>query len=129
MRTFGKESLQLISLFELTTNVAPIDCLLGDKIYFVVNKKEMGLVLARGGIKLKTLEEHIHKQVIIFPYMESKEEFVKKIISENVKMKETDNSIKLFINRQDGKRVRRDKDAIKSFLERLYNVKEVLFRW
>ena len=129
MRIFDKELLQLISMFELITNVAPVDCVINERIYFVVNKKDLGLVLAKNGMKLKRLERQVHKQVIIFPYMESKDEFIKKIISENVKMKETGDSLKLFINRQDGKRARRDREAIKSFLERLYNVKEVLFRW
>ncbi len=129
MRIFNKESLQLISLFELTTGVAPIDCLVKDRVYFVVDKKDIGLVLAKGGMKLKTLETHINKQAIIFPYMKTKEEFIKKVISENVKMKDSENSLKLFINKQDGRKVKRDKEAIKSFLERLYNVKEVLFRW
>jgi hypothetical protein len=89
----------------------------------------MRIVFGKGRNKLKMLEKYIGKQVIVFPYFKTKEEFIKNVISEKVKIKDSDNSLKLFINRQDNKRVRRDKEAIKSFLERIYNVENVLFRF
>ncbi len=129
MRTFDKSSLHFISLFELVTGVAPIDCVNCNIIYFVVPKKNISKIFRKGKNKLKILEKHIGKQVVFFPYFETKEEFIRRVVSDKVKIKDSGNSLKLFINRQDNKRVRRDKEAIKSFLERIYNVENVLFRF
>ncbi len=129
MRTFDKSSLHFISLFELVTGVAPIDCVNCNIVYFVVPKKNISKIFRKEKNKLKILEKHIGKQVVVFPYFETKEEFIRRVVSDKVKIKYSGNSLKLFINRQDSKRVKRDKEAIKSFLERIYNVENVLFRF
>ncbi len=129
MRTFNKNTLHYISLFELVTGVAPMDCIVEDKVYFVVAKKAMSTVLMNKGEKIKMLEKHIGNQVIVFPYFKEKEDFLIKVISDKLRIKESKGSLKLFINRQDNKKVRRDMEAIKSFLERIYNVDKVLFRF
>lgn len=129
MRTFDKSTLHFISLFELVTGIAPIDCINNNIIYFVVHGGNMGKIFMKGGNKIKMLEKHMGKQVIVFPYFKTKEEFIKNIISEKVKIKDSGHSLKLFISRQDNKKVRRDSEAIKSFLERIYNVENVLFRF
>ncbi len=129
MRTFDKNTLHYISLFELVTGVAPIDCVINDKVYFMVNKDFMSRVLSNKGEKIKMLEKHVGNQVIIFPYFKEKEEFLTKIISDKLRIKESDGTLKLFINRQDNKKVRRDIEAIKSFLERVYDIDNVLFRF
>jgi len=129
MRTFDKNTLHYISLFELVTGVAPMDCVVGDKVYFVVAKETMSRVLVNKGEKIKMLEKHVGNQVIVFPYFKEKEDFLTRVISDKLRMKESDGILKLFINRQDNKKVRRDMEAIKSFLERMYNVNKVLFRF
>ncbi len=129
MRTFDKSSLHFISLFELVTGVAPIDCVNCNIVYFVVPIKNILKIFRKEKNKLKILEKHIGKQVVVFPYFETKEEFIRRVVSDKVKIKYSSNSLKLFINRQDSKRVKRDKEAIKSFLERIYNVENVLFRF
>ncbi|MCK4729685.1 MAG: hypothetical protein KAT28_00040 [Candidatus Aenigmarchaeota archaeon] len=129
MRTFDKNTLHYISLFELVTGVAPIDCVIKDKVYFVVPKETMSVVLTNKGEKIKMLEKHVGNQVIVFPYFKEKEDFLTKVISDKLRIKESDGNLKLFINRQDNKKVRRDMEAIKSFLERVYNVEKVLFRF
>ncbi|MCD6274782.1 MAG: hypothetical protein J7J15_02025 [Candidatus Aenigmarchaeota archaeon] len=129
MRTFDKNSLHFISLFELVTGVAPIDCVIKDIIYFVVPKEKINIVLTKGRKKIKTLEKHIGKQVVVYPYFKTKEEFIKGVISDRVKIKDSDNSLKIFINRLDNKKVKRDREAITSFLKRIYNVENVLFRF
>jgi len=129
MRTFDKNTLHYISLFELVTGVAPMDCVVEDKVYFVVAKEAMSKVLVNKGEKIKMLEKHVGNQVIVFPYFKEKEDFLIRVISDKLRMKESDGILKLFINRQDNKKVRRDMEAIKSFLERMYNVNKVLFRF
>ena len=129
MRTFDKNTLHYISLFELVTGVAPMDCVVGDKVYFVVAKEAMSKVLVNKGEKIKMLEKHVGNQVIVFPYFKEKEDFLIRVISDKLRMKDSDGTLKLFINRQDNKKVRRDMEAIKSFLERMYNVNKVLFRF
>ncbi|MBN2094771.1 MAG: hypothetical protein JW727_01885 [Candidatus Aenigmarchaeota archaeon] len=130
MRVFDKGMLHLISIFELVTGVAPMDCIdEPEKTYFVVDKKKMGAVLANKGKKIKTLENHIRKRVVIFSYQESVEEFLKEAISDTIKLKEAeDKSLKIFVSAHDSKKVKGDGDAIKSFLGRLYNVEDVVFR-
>jgi len=129
MRTYDKVSLHYMSLFELVTGVIPFDCVVRDQIYFVVSKKDMKNVLAKKGEKIRILNNYIGKKIVVFPYSETKEEFIKDIISDKVKIKNSDNILKLFLNRQDTKRVKKDLEAIKTFLERIYNVEKVLFRW
>jgi len=129
MRVFDKGMLHLISIFELVTGVAPLDCIdEADKTYFVVDKKKMGAVLSNKGKKIKTLENHIRKRVIIFAYQDTVEDFLKEVISDKVKLKETENALKIFVCAQDSKKVKGDGEAIKSFLKRLYNVEDVVFR-
>lgn len=130
MRTYDKVALHYMSLFELVTNTIPVDCIVNDQIiYFVVYKNELKKVLANKGEKIKILNKHIGKNIIVFPYCETKEEFIREVISEKVKIKNVGNTLKLFISKQDTKRVKKDLEAIKSFLERIYNVENVVFRW
>lgn len=129
MRVFDKGVLHLISIFELVTGVPPMDCIdEPEKTYFVVDKKKMGAVLANKGKKIKTLENHIRKRVIIFAYQETVEDFLKEAISDKIKFKEVDGTLKIFVSTQDSKKVKGDGEAIKSFLKRLYNVEDAVFR-
>lgn len=117
-----------MSLFELVTGAIPIDCIVKEQIYFVVDKKNLKNIFVNRGEKIKMLRKHIKKNVVVFPYCDTKEEFLNEVISDRVKIKEND-ALKLFINRQDTKKVKRDQEAIKNFLERIYKVNKVLFRW
>jgi len=129
MRVFDKGMLHLISLFELVTGVAPMDCIdEPDRTYFVIEKKKMGAVLSNKGKKIKTLENHIKKRVVVFAYQDNVEKFLKEALSENIKLKEGNGLLKVFVGIQDSRKVKSDGDAIKSFLNRLYNVEEVVFR-
>jgi transcription antitermination factor NusA-like protein len=118
-----------MSLFELVTGTIPVDCIVSNQIYFVVPKNELKSVLSNRGEKIKILNKHMGKNIVVFPYCETKEEFIKAVISEKVKIKNVDNTLKLFISKQDTKRVKKDLEAIKNFLERIYNVENVVFRW
>jgi len=129
MRVFDKGMLHLISIFELVTGVAPLDCIdEADKTFFVVEKKKMGAVLSNKGRKIKTLESHLRKRVIIFAYQDTVEDFLKEAISDKIKIKDVEGTLKIFVGTQDSKKVRSNGDAIKSFLKRLYNVEDVVFR-
>lgn len=129
MRVFDKGVLHLISIFELVTNVPPMDCVDGEeKTYYVVDKKKMGAVLANKGKKIKTLENHIRKGVVVFSYQDTAEEFLKEAISEKIRTKEVNGTLKIFIGAQDARKAKTDGDAIKSFLSRLYNVEDSVFR-
>ena len=129
MRTYDKVSLHYMSLFELVTDTIPVDCIVEDQIYFVVRKDELKKVLSNKGEKIKILNKHIGKNIVVFPYCDTKEEFVKTVISEKIKIKNDGNTLKLFMSRQDTRRVKKDLNAIKKFLERIYNVGNVVFRW
>ncbi len=129
MRTYDKVTLHYMSLFELVTDTVSVDCVINDQIYFVVDKKNMKTLFANKGEKIKLLRKHVGKNVVVFPYCATKEEFINEVISDKVKVKDTEDTLKLFINRQDTKKVKRDHHAIKNFLERIYNVDKVLFRW
>lgn len=118
-----------MSLFELVTGTIPVDCIINEQIYFVVDKKNMKNLFANKGEKIKLLRKHIGKNVVVFPYCETKEEFINEVISDRVKIKDSEGTLKLFVNRQDTKKVKKDQRAIKNFLERIYNVDNVLFRW
>jgi transcription antitermination factor NusA-like protein len=129
MRVFDKGVLHLISIFELVTSVPPLDCIdLPEKTYYVVDKKKMGSVLMNKGRKIKTLENHIRKNVVIFSYQESAEDFLKEAISDKIRIREADGAYKIFVSAQDSRKVKSDGEAIKSFLERLYNVQDAVFR-
>lgn len=129
MRTYDKTALHYMSLFELVTGTIPVDCIINEQIYFVVDKKNMKNLFANKGEKIKLLRKHIGKNVVVFPYCETKEEFINEVISDRVKIKDSEGTLKLFVNRQDTKKVKKDQRAIKNFLERIYNVDNVLFRW
>ena len=129
MRTYDKVSLHYMSLFELVTDTIPVDCIVEDQIYFVVRKDELKKVLSNKGEKIKILNKHIGKNIVVFPYCDTKEEFVKTVISEKIKIKNDGNTLKLFMSKQDTRRVKKDLNAIKKFLERIYNVENVVFRW
>ncbi|RLG09157.1 MAG: hypothetical protein DRN64_04225 [Thaumarchaeota archaeon] len=129
MRTYDKVSLHYMSLFELVTDTIPVDCIVEDQIYFVVRKDELKKVLSNKGEKIKILNKHIGKNIVVFPYCDTKEEFVKTVISEKIKIKNDGNTLKLFMSKQDTRKVKKDLNAIKKFLERIYNVGNVVFRW
>ena len=130
MRVYDKKALHYISLFELVTGESPIDCVpIEDKIYFVVMPDKMKLILLNGGKSIKMIEKQISKQIVIFPFYPTKEEFIKKVLSNRVKIVESDGLLKLYPGLSNSKKIKRDGEAIKKFLSRIYNVDKTVFRW
>ncbi len=119
--------IQTISYFQNMTGSSVIDCISeSDEIYFVVAKGHYGLSVGKGGIKIKNAEKMLKKNIRIFEYSESAEEFIKNAIPETQEIIMKDDGIEVRIKQQDRAKVigkaGKNIKILNRFLERLYSL-------
>ena len=75
------ENIRTIALFEKITKIHAKDCIITDNsVYFLVDAKKMGVAIGKNGANIKELRRILGKNVKIFGYSSSLEEFVGNII-------------------------------------------------
>jgi len=78
------EELNLMSLFQIITNVTARDCIIDNKrnrVIFVVNKGDMGLAIGKNGMVIKQVEKAIGKPIELVEYSEDPVEFIKNCLN------------------------------------------------
>ena len=127
--TLDQSAIQCISLFQKLTGCTVVDSIANDELYFVVAEGQYGMAIGKNGSKIKNAENVFKKQIKIFEYAQSVEQFIKNIVPDVQDIKRTDDGIVIRVKPSDrSKVIGKDGKNIKMinrFLERLYNVKEM----
>lgn len=76
----GTEEIKYINLFENMTGASVKDCILSDKVFFVVKEGQMGLAIGKKGANIQRLIETIGKSIEIIEYSDDPETFVRNIL-------------------------------------------------
>jgi N utilization substance protein A len=76
----GTEEIKYITLFESMTGASVKDCILSDRIFFVVKQGQMGLAIGKRGANIQRLTDTIGKPVEIIEYSDDPEIFMRNIL-------------------------------------------------
>lgn len=77
-RTYTKEVLELMNLFERATGARLVDCLESDDAtYFVVASGDIGKAIGKGGSTAKQFQERLRRKIKIIEYREDPLLFVR----------------------------------------------------
>jgi len=80
VREIDQEAMQLIAAFEKMSHTEVRDCIRNDVIYFLVNPGKAALAIGKGGETVKSAEAFFKKQIKIYEWAESDEQFIRNII-------------------------------------------------
>lgn len=75
-----ENEMKYIALLENMTGATVLDCIIdeeADTVIFAVKKGDIGLVVGRGGEKIKRFRKLINKNVEVFEYIENPEKFIR----------------------------------------------------
>lgn len=75
-----ENEMKYIALLESMTGATVLDCIIdeeADTVIFAVKKGEIGLVVGRGGEKIKRFRKLINKNVEVFEYIDNPEKFIR----------------------------------------------------
>ncbi|TRM82665.1 NusA-like transcription termination signal-binding factor, partial [Sulfolobus sp. A20-N-F6] len=78
------EEIRYISLFQDVTKAVVRDCIIdneNNRIIFLVEGKDMGMAIGKGGVNVKKLRKIIGKDIEIVAYSDNLEELVKNLMS------------------------------------------------
>lgn len=77
-RNLDADTLRLMSAFEQTTGVQPVDCVENDRrIVFVVPDDEAGKAIGKEGRNVKRLQERLDRHVQVVAYADDPAEFAR----------------------------------------------------
>jgi len=77
---FDSESMKLISLFEAVTHAKVKDCIMGEKLLFIIEENDMGRAIGKNGVNIKQLELKLRKKIKLCEYSSDVVQFVKNLI-------------------------------------------------
>ena len=74
---YDSELIKLITLFESMTGASVKDCIVDDKLTFVVEENEMGKAIGKGGANIKKLEHALKKRIRVIEFNNDVAQFVR----------------------------------------------------
>ncbi|MCJ7450672.1 MAG: NusA-like transcription termination signal-binding factor [Candidatus Nanohaloarchaeota archaeon QJJ-9] len=132
---FTTDTIRSMNLFEEVTGVEVKDAITkGNKAYFVVEEGKAGLAIGKGGETIKKVQNNLDKDVKVYEFSDSLQEFVKNIVPvkvNGVKMDRGEESTEVRIDVDRGKWSRvvgkdgRNIEVIERFLKREFGVDNV----
>lgn len=69
--------MKFISLFESITKAKTKDCIVGDRVVFIVHENEIGKAIGKNGINVKKIENILKKKVKIVEFSPDVLQFIK----------------------------------------------------
>ncbi|MCX6815653.1 MAG: NusA-like transcription termination signal-binding factor [Candidatus Aenigmarchaeota archaeon] len=128
--TLDQNTLQSMNLFQSLTGAPVVDCITeDDEIYFVIGEGKYGLTVGKNGAKIKHAERVFKKNIKVFEYAPTLEEFVKKVIPDVQEIK-INGSI-VYVKVKPSERARtigkagKNIKIINKFLQRLFSIEEL----
>ena len=72
--------MKLITLFESMTGAKVKDCILNEKILFIIEENEMGKAIGKNGVNIKRMENMLKKKIKLVEFSNDVLQFVKNMI-------------------------------------------------
>ena len=126
MPKLSNEAIKCMGLFQNITKAFAVDCVVGERVTFVVSQGQMGLAIGKGGENIRKMSRLLKKPVDVVEYAEGFEKFAFKLalpaVPKSIERREgtvrvyTDSRSRYLLKRENGKILKR----MKSFLERHY---------
>lgn len=99
-RSFNKEIIDYINLFESLTKAKVKDCYLDNELVFIVNEGDIGKAIGRKGVNIKKIAELTKKRIKVIEFSKDVEKFVSNLIQpfEGKIYKVNDNEVEIEAN-------------------------------
>jgi len=75
MPKISTEELKCMGLLQSVTRASAIDCVVDEKVTFIVQPGQMGLAIGRGGENIRKMEHLLKKQVDVAEYADNFKDF------------------------------------------------------
>jgi len=129
---YGIDVMRFMSIFESLTGAKLKDCILDEKITFIVQENEMGKAIGKKGANIKRIGEVLKKEVKLVEFNSDAAKFVSNLIYplHAKEIKEEDNIINIYVDdrKTKGLLIGRNKKRINSvddIVKRYFDVIEV----
>jgi transcription termination/antitermination protein NusA len=124
--------MKLITLFESMTGAKVKDCIMNDKVTFIVEEGEMGKAIGKNGVNIRKLENALKKRVKLIEHSSDVLRFVGNVIYpiKPNDIKHEDEIITIYGKDTSSKamligRERQNINQIKELVKRYFDVKEI----
>jgi len=124
MPKLSMEEVKCIGLFQNVTHAHAVDCVVGERVTFVVSPGQMGLAIGKSGENIRKMSRLLKKPVDVVEYADGFEEFAMKLAlpavpksfekKDNRLQVHADSRARYLLKRENGKILKR----LKLFLER-----------
>jgi len=82
-RKFDSETMGLINTFESATGAAVKDCIISDRVLFIVEENQMGKAIGKNGVNIKKMEHLLKKKIKLAEFSSDAAQFVKNLVYPN----------------------------------------------
>lgn len=100
---YNEDLMKYISIFESLTNTKLKDCIMDDKLIFIVEEGYMGKAIGKRGSNVRKIESLLKKKIRIIEFNSSVAQFIRNIIYPNQVKDITENGGIITITGQDTK--------------------------
>jgi len=129
---YNMDLMKYMSLFETLTQAKLKDCLMSEKVLFIVEEGQMGKAIGKGGINVRKLENVFKKKVRIVEFSSDVAQFVKNLTYPlNVReVKKEDNIVVIGADDTSTRsliigRDRRNLNEMISIVKRFYDIENI----
>ena len=130
-RTIDSDAMALINTFESSTGAAVKDCIVNEKVLFIVEENQMGKAIGKNGINIKKMEYLLKKKIKLAEFNNDAAQFVKNLAYPNeVQVEKKDGAIIVHCNDSNTRamvigRERQNINHISDIIKRYFDVKEI----
>ena len=129
---YNSDLMKLMTIFESMTGAKVKDCIVNEKLIFVMEENEMGKAIGKNGVNIKRMENMLKKKIKLVEFSNDVLQFVKNVIYP-IKVSEItqeDNVIKIHGKDTSTKamiigRERRNINHLSDIVKRYFDIKEI----
>ena len=129
---YNIDVMRYISLFESLTGAKVKDCVVNDKVLFIIHENDMGKAIGKHGSNIKRVENTLKKSIKLVEFNNDVSQFVQNLISplKAKEIKEEDGTVTIYgeDTKTKGILIGRDRhniNSIKDIVKRYFKVEEV----
>ena len=129
---YDSDLMKLMIIFESTTGAKVKDCIVNEKLIFIIEENEMGKAIGKNGVNIKRMENMLKKKIKLVEFSNDVLQFVKNIIHPiNVlEVIQEDNVIKIHGKDTSTKamiigRERQNINHLSDIVKRYFDIKEI----
>lgn len=129
---YDSDSMKLMALFESMTGAKVKDCIVNERVIFVIEENDMGKAIGKNGIHIKKMERMMNKKIRLVEFSDDIAQFIKNLAYPiEISNIENDNGKITLFGKDTGTRAmligreRQNINHIKEITHRYFDVKEI----